>query len=333
MEFMDVHRETKSENGGRKYEYRSGGPVAYTTCDESVSIWCNDCNDWFITTPSRHRSGYGCEKCSYEARGKARRKPFELFVKQSLEVHKDDVMSDGSHKFEYDRGPTMYTLCNETFSIYCRVCKKSWLQTPKDHLHGHGCPTCVSTGYSKEQIEWINYMSILTGTKIMHICNSETGEFRIPGTRYHADGHDPDNKCIYEYHGCHCHGCKVCNTDMSAIAFTHNTFAEDYARTVLKYKAVIAAGYKYIYIWSHTWTAMKRKHGLQNLYIYAMRQYMISARVKELEVSEPDDGIDADDGVDDSVDIGAEECVTVPALPLRNVEPDDLFEELDPIDP
>lgn len=61
-----------------------------------------------------------------------KRKTTEEFIADAIKVHGD--------KYVYDR--VDYKNINEKVEIYCKVCKKYFKQSPREHLDGCGCPTC-----------------------------------------------------------------------------------------------------------------------------------------------------------------------------------------------
>ena len=60
------------------------------------------------------------------------------------------------------------------------------------------------TNYSKESIQWLEYLRITLGIDIRHGANSPHGEKRIEN--YSVDGFCSSNNTIYEYYGCFYHG-------------------------------------------------------------------------------------------------------------------------------
>ena len=56
------------------------------------------------------------------------------------------------------------------------------------------------TNYSKEGIQWLEYLSTTRDLDIRHALNSPHGEKRIGN--FSVDGFCPSNNTIYEYYGC-----------------------------------------------------------------------------------------------------------------------------------
>lgn len=103
--------------------------------------------------------------------------------------------------------------------------------------------------YSKAAIRFLNKISSLINHNICHAENG--GEYKIPGTRYKADGYIMILNLIIEYHGCYYHGCINCYKD------THNTICkknnrthlQNYEKTLKRTDELRNKGYKVIEIW------------------------------------------------------------------------------------
>ncbi|KAK3107525.1 hypothetical protein FSP39_016671 [Pinctada imbricata] len=87
---------------------------------------------------------------------------------------------------------------------------------------------------------------------IRHALNQ--GEYHIPGTRYHCDGYCPETNTVYEFLGCHWHGCKTCyprDRHTISIPGTDKTAVELFTWTKIREKAIRDKGYGYVSIWEH----------------------------------------------------------------------------------
>lgn len=105
--------------------------------------------------------------------------------------------------------------------------------------------------YSKQQIEWLNFLQKYYGINIQHACND--GEYKIPETRYHADGFCSDTNTIYEYHGDYYHGNpKIFQPDdfNKKIKCTHG---ELYQKTLKKEEDIRRLGYNLVTMWESDW--------------------------------------------------------------------------------
>jgi hypothetical protein len=111
--------------------------------------------------------------------------------------------------------------------------------------------------YSIGQIEWLEYIKVST-PDIIHILNNDNKEFKIPKTRYRADGYSINENCIYEYHGDFYHGNPKIFVSTNINAITKKTFGELYQNTIIKQKICEENGYKYISIWESEWIRAKK---------------------------------------------------------------------------
>ena len=174
---------------GNKYDYSD---VEYKNTDTKVKIYCFGCNTSFDQTPDSHLRGDGCLTCS----GKVK-KTNEQFTEQARLVH-------GS---KYDYSDIEYKNTDTKVKIYCFGCNTSFDQTPDSHLQGSGCPRCNnSRGYSDASVKWLE--SLLPQYPTLQYAKTETGEYKIPGTRFKVDGFVEEYNLVFEYMGCYWHACR-----------------------------------------------------------------------------------------------------------------------------
>ena len=117
---------------GDRYGYDR---VIYRGLDEKVEILCKKHGEYFWQTPSHHKRGSGCTKCSRE---KSLVTQAEI-IKRFKAVHKD----------RYDYSSTVYTLAKNKLSITCRIHGEFW-QLASDHVKGRGCPECAKLVISQK---------------------------------------------------------------------------------------------------------------------------------------------------------------------------------------
>ena len=78
--------------------------------------------------------GRGCPRC-----GNSLRSSTPEFINKAVKVHGD----------KYDYLLVIYVNNESKVIIRCKSCNLEFLQTPKNHLHGQGCPHCnISKGES-----------------------------------------------------------------------------------------------------------------------------------------------------------------------------------------
>jgi hypothetical protein len=106
--------------------------------------------------------------------------------------------------------------------------------------------------YSNGQIEWLEYLKVSI-PDIRHILNNKNGEFKIPNTRYNADGYSENQKYVFEYHGDFWHGNpEIFNlNDINPVV--KKSYGDLYNNTLHKQKTCQDNGYKYYSIWESKW--------------------------------------------------------------------------------
>jgi hypothetical protein len=156
-----------NQNHDNKYGYDN---VIYDGNEKNVSITCYEHGD-FIQQPKHHMAGHGCPACSFQKQ----RLNTLLFVEKSIIVH--------GNEYNYDK--VEYTMNDSKVIIICRI-HGEFLQEPRCHLQGQGCPKCqrLSTEevisrsneahnfiYDYSKTNYVNHT-----TKIIIICRIH-GEF------------------------------------------------------------------------------------------------------------------------------------------------------------
>lgn len=110
---------------GNKYDYSKS---KYSTADEKIEIICPDHGSFFQRTID-HINGRGCALC-----GGTKKLSNEEFIHKAKEIHGD----------EYDYSKVEYGNSTTKVEIICRE-HGSFLQSPRAHSFGQGCPNCFST--------------------------------------------------------------------------------------------------------------------------------------------------------------------------------------------
>ena len=105
--------------------------------------------------------------------------------------------------------------------------------------------------YSKQQIDWLNFLQKYYDINIQHACND--GEYGIPETRYHADGFCRDTNTIYEYNGDYWHGNPKIFQPDDLNKTTKCTHGELYQKTLKKEEDIRMLGYNLVTMWESDW--------------------------------------------------------------------------------
>lgn len=112
---------------GDRYDYSLS---QYVTSAQPVWIICKK-HGVFSQSPSSHMNGHGCPKCGDESHANAWRLSFDEFVEKARLVHGD----------KYDYPDSDYVNNNTKIKIWCPK-HGFFMQRPRVHLSGTGCPSC-----------------------------------------------------------------------------------------------------------------------------------------------------------------------------------------------
>ena len=237
MRFRETH--------GDNYEYPN---FEYKGWDSKILAVCHIHGSWDTTTAGSHIHGTGCPDCGKLKGHLSCTKTTEEFIAEAHLIP--------GYKEKYDYSDTKYTKAREKSTIRCIPHDYRFEQIPNKHLSGEeGCHKCQRQGCSKKQLAWIAYLEETTeGGPIQHKLNG--GEFRIPGTRYHADGWRPSTNTIYEFHGTLWHGHPshpdyVENYPHPVIK--DKTWVQVYQHTLKKEETIRSLGFNLIVMWEHEW--------------------------------------------------------------------------------
>jgi hypothetical protein len=217
---------------GNKYEYSK---VNYKNVRTKVIITCLIHGD-FEQLPCEHLKGSICIKCAHNKKALTK----ECFIKRANLIHNNKY---NYNKVEYKNAHTKVII----------VCPKhgSFLQEPQSHLSGCGCVQCFRF-YSNISIQWINYLQISINKEIQNIL-SPNGEYKIPSTKFKADGYCKETNTIYEFHGDLWHGNPKLYNKNNINPVSKKTFGMLYNYTQEKKAKILELGYNYVEIWEHDW--------------------------------------------------------------------------------
>ena len=166
---------------GDKYDYSK---VNYVNNRTKVTIICPEHGE-FLQRPSGHLSGKGCKKCSIDSNADSSRKTKEWFIEEAQKVHGD----------KYDYSKVKYVNNATKVAIICPE-HGEFLQSPKLHIKGAGCPWCsgrlrltteefikrarevYGEKYDYSKVNYVN-----SRTKVAIIC-PEHGEFLQQPTQH-----------------------------------------------------------------------------------------------------------------------------------------------------
>lgn len=226
---------------GLLYDYSK---TKYVNISTKLIIICTKHGE-FLQGPEHHLKGSGCLLCSLESRSLNRKLTNDQYIKKAISVHGNT----------YNYSEINYLNGNTKIKIICNL-HGDFLQRPYSHLEGSGCPNCKGKHYSKMSIEWLEFVANKEGIFIKHAENQ--GEFKIPSTKYKADGYCKENNTIYEFNGCKFHGCIKCFKPSSISSINKKLMGENYIKTKKKEKIIKELGYNLMVIWEHEWINFKK---------------------------------------------------------------------------
>lgn len=221
-EFIDRAHEMH----GDKYDYSE---IIYKDCRTSVYIIC-PVHGKFQQSPRAHiNNGSGCRFCGNELRGKNQTKNSESFIFRANKIHNNI----------YRYSDTEYKNAHTKVEIICST-HGTFLQSPDNHLAGHGCPKCISS-ISHEETQWLDTLGVPNEYRQKRL--------NINGSVISTDAYDPISNTIYEYWGDFWHGNPKIYNSYDKNPVCKKTYGELYDATQRKRNMILENGYKLIEIW------------------------------------------------------------------------------------
>ena len=149
--------------------------------------------------------------------------------------------------FNYDY--VNYIDAKTKVDIYCNYHNKPFSMIPNNHsCHGQICFRCSKNKqFSEPACEWIEGIMENEGIYIQY-AKSEEGEYKIPGTRYKADGYCEETNTIYEFHGDYWHG-NPNKFNPNDIFKKNIKFGTKFIKTCIREFELRGRGYNYKCIW------------------------------------------------------------------------------------
>lgn len=124
----------------KRYDYSL---VEYKNNKTKVKIICRNHGE-FLQRPNDHLMGQGCPECKKIKIGRGKKLGKKNFVLESIKTH--------GHLYDYTK--VKYKRGDKKVIIICEK-HGEFLQTPKNHILGNGCPKCKM---SKGEITIMNYL-------------------------------------------------------------------------------------------------------------------------------------------------------------------------------
>lgn len=215
----------------------------YSDAVTKVVVTCTTHGD-FNVSPNNHLRGKGCPTCGFESARLSKVKSFDEHHLQFKAIYGD----------RYEYSSVAWSGSSTPISVICKH-HGVFRIIPYLHAQGRECPSC-SNQYSKISIEWLSYMEIVYGTTIRHALNG--GEFRIPNTRYKADGYSEERGLLFEFQGDFWHGNPALYEPNAMNRKCGVSFGELYSKTNAKLGVIRDQGYIIVTCWESDWIKLKR---------------------------------------------------------------------------
>lgn len=167
---------------GNKYDYSK---VNYINPQKKVCITCPEHGD-FLQEPRKHLAGFGCIMCGYKSESEKKRQSNEWFLEKAKQIH--------GELYAYSK--VQYKGMTTPVEI---ICPKHglFLQRPKNHLQGAGCPVCKNSN-GEERVSLF-----LDRNNIVYV-----PQYKIPNEylfsknkKMFVDFYLPKHNTIIEYNG------------------------------------------------------------------------------------------------------------------------------------
>ncbi len=183
---------------------------------------------------------YGCFDCTQEREDISGK---YSFIERSMKIHTNK---------SYDYNKVEYINIGTEVDIVCKTHGIFKIKPVHHILDEKGCHLCkMKANISRVSIQWLDFISVFYGICIQHGKNST--EFKIPGTRYRADGYCKDTNTIYEFHGSFWHGDIKYYNKNDINYMTKTTFGLLYEKTKSREEHIKKLGYNLISMWEFDW--------------------------------------------------------------------------------
>ena len=222
---------------GKNYDYSK---INYQGMHKKIIIICKE-HGKFNQTPSEHlNKKRGCFKCLGIVCD------LNSFIEKSINTHGE----------KYDYSKVIYNGYKKKVIIICKI-HGEFQQTPGDHYqNGSGCQKCANNQFSKSQIIWLNFLSKLYNIHIQHAIND--CEYKIPNTKWKADGYCKETNTIFEYHGDFWHGNPKIYKPDDMNDVSKRTMGTLYKRTINREQKIKELGYNLEVMWESDWNKINK---------------------------------------------------------------------------
>lgn len=219
-----------------QYSYKD---VDYINNSTKVKIICK-IHGPFFQKPNSHIDGKcGCPSCGRNKSEISRRLTTEEFVTRAKAIHGD----------RYDYSNTTYVTNKTKIDIFCKL-HGYFKQEAYSHINrsNSGCLYCGHLGISNKAIRWLIEIAQRQNINIQHAFNGK--EFKIPKTRFKADGYCKETNTIYEFYGDRWHGNPaIYSSNEKCHPFSNYTAEQLFLKTQNREQQLKNLGYNVVSIW------------------------------------------------------------------------------------
>ena len=215
----------------------------------NISLWwkciINSEHIWKSQLNNRTTNCSGCPYCNHNNMSVIQTIPLHELIIELISIH--------DNQYEYPNIKEEYKNSYSFITILHKICGNIHKVNVGHHKNSMvGCQSCnKGRHYSKMAIRYLNFMSKINTINIRHAENE--GEFKIPTTRYSADGYCNETNTIYEFHGTIYHGHPILNYTSIDCNFLGKNYGELYQKTLKREQLIKDLGYNLVVMWEHDW--------------------------------------------------------------------------------
>jgi hypothetical protein len=237
----------KNEKGPENYTYGSSAKV-YWICPINP---CG-CHKYLAKILDRTYKQTGCKFCN---KGSVCPHNNLTITHPSLCKQWDyDKNTSNAETYTYGSNKIVFWLCNKNHSYELPILYRTNQMM--------GCPLCITSGYSKISIEWINCISEKENIHIQ--CATNDGEYKIEGIGK-VDGYCQETNTVYEFHGDFWHGNPLIFDSEDINPVNCIKYGDLYNKTIKRDELIISKGYNLVTMWENDYKKQMKKGKLINL--------------------------------------------------------------------
>jgi hypothetical protein len=250
IKYPELYKECDIEKNKEEVDPNFDINIIPTNSNRYIWWKCIKCyKNWYTRLINRTTNCSGCPYCKNENTSKRQTISLQNIIKEFKDIH--------NNEYEYPFIEEEYENSSSMITILCKVGHTHIVNVGHHKNSKLGCLQCsIKKHYSNKQIEWLNYIMTNNNIYIQHAMNG--GEFKIPNTRYKADGYCITNNTIYEFHGDIWHGNPE-KYNQEYISFIGVKYGELYQKTLIKEQKIRELGYNLVIIWESEWDLLLRK--------------------------------------------------------------------------